>query len=71
MGDQHLPDAGRRHPHPAKPGAAVGELAVGAVDLAPLLGQLQDRLDLLVQQAVDRAAAGRPASRPLAGPANG
>jgi hypothetical protein len=38
----------------------VGELAVGAVDLAPLLGQRQDRLDLLVQQPVDRAAAGRP-----------
>jgi hypothetical protein len=38
----------------------VGELAVGAVHLAPLLRQLQDLLDLLVQQAVDRATTGGP-----------
>ena len=35
----------------------MGELAVGAVDLAPLLGQLQDLLDLLGEQSVDGAAA--------------
>jgi hypothetical protein len=33
---------------------------MGAVDLAPLLGQLQDLLDLLLQQAVDRATTGGP-----------
>ena len=38
----------------------MGELAVGAVDLAPLLGQVENLLDLLVQQAVDRAAASGP-----------
>jgi hypothetical protein len=37
----------------------VGELAVGAVDLAPLLEQPQDLGDLPVQQAVHRAATGR------------
>ena len=40
----------------------MGELAVGAVDLAPLLGQVENLLDLLLQQAVDRAAAGGPAN---------
>jgi hypothetical protein len=47
-----------------------------AVDLAPLGGQLQDLLDLLVQRAVDGAAAsgpvgrraGRPAGRPTIDP---
>lgn len=47
-----------------------------AVDLAPLDGQLQDRLDLLGQQAVDRSAAsgpvgqrpGRPADLPTVDP---
>ena len=57
VGDQHPVDAGRRHPHPVQVGAAVRKLAMGAVDLAPLLGQLEDRLDLFVQQAMDRAAA--------------
>jgi hypothetical protein len=33
---------------------------MGAVHLAPLLGQLEDLLDLLVQQPVDRAATGGP-----------
>ncbi|HSO56027.1 MAG TPA: hypothetical protein VL330_25530, partial [Actinomycetes bacterium] len=38
----------------------MGELAMGAVHLAPLLRQLQDLLDLLLQQAVDRATTGGP-----------
>ena len=54
----------------------MGKLAMRAVDLAPLDGQLQDRLDLLVQQAMDRAAAsgpvgqrpGRPADLPTVDP---
>jgi hypothetical protein len=53
---QHAAHAGRRHPHPRQVGAAVGELAVGAVDLAPLLGQPHDRGDLPVQQATHRGA---------------
>jgi hypothetical protein len=48
----------------------VGELAVGAVDLAPLGGQPQDLLDLLVQQALDHPAAGGPV-RQCAGGAPG
>ena len=47
-----------------------------AVDLAPLVGQVENLLDLLVQQAVDRAAAsgpvgqraGRPAGLPTIDP---
>ncbi len=46
----------------------MGELAVGAVDLAPLLGQLQDCLNLLVEQAVDRATAGGPVGQRAGGP---
>ncbi len=54
----------------------MGELAVGAVDLAPLLGQVQDLLDLLIEQPVDRAAtsgpvgqrAGRPPGLPTVDP---
>jgi hypothetical protein len=60
--------AQQRDPHPAQPGAAVGELAVGAVDLAPLLGQVKDLLDLLVEQAVDCAAAGGPVHKRAGGP---
>jgi len=47
----------------------MGELAVGAVDLAPLLGQVENLLDLLVQQAVDRAAAGGPVGKRAGRPA--
>jgi hypothetical protein len=37
----------------------VGELAMGSVDRSPLLGQLQDRLNLSAQQPVDGVAARR------------
>ena len=47
----------------------MGELAVGAVDLAPLLGQVENLLDLLVQQAVDRAAASGPVGKRAGRPA--
>ena len=56
---QNPAHGGRRHPHPAQVGAAVGELAMRAVDLAPLVEQRQDLGDLLVEQPVHR----RPARR--------
>src|SRR5215217_3068453 len=51
--------AGETHP-PFQIGAAVSELAVGTVELAPLIEQPQDLGDLPVQQAVHRAATRRP-----------
>jgi hypothetical protein len=54
----------------------VGELAVGAVDLTPLLEQLNDLGDLVGEQPVQRAAArtaigqlvGGAAPKPRVGP---
>ncbi len=54
----------------------MGELAVGAVDLAPLVEQRHDLGDLPVEQAVQRAAArtavfelvGGAAAKPPVGP---
>jgi hypothetical protein len=40
-----------------------------AVDVAPLLGQLQDLLDLFLQQAVDGAAPTGPVGQHAGGPA--
>ena len=45
----------RRHPHPVQVGAAVGELAVRPVDLAPLVEQRHDLGHLVPEQAVHRA----------------
>jgi hypothetical protein len=53
---QHPAHAGRRHPHWLRLRATMGELAMGAVDLAPLLEQSHDLSNLPVQQAVQRAA---------------
>ena len=36
------PHGGRGHPHPRQVGSAVGQFAVGPVDIAPLLEQRQD-----------------------------
>jgi len=44
----------------AEPGAAVGQLAMTAVDLVPVLEHSDDRLPLPAQQAVQRVPAGRP-----------
>ena len=57
--EQHPQHRRRRDPHPAQVGAAVRELAMRAIDLAPLVGQLEDRLDLLGPSA--RAPPARPA----------
>jgi hypothetical protein len=73
---QHAAHAGRRHPHPLQGGAAVSQLAVGAVDLAPRIEQPHDLGDLLLEQAVHRAAArglvgelaGGAATQPPEGP---
>ena len=51
--------------HHAEPGAAVGELAVRAVDLTPRLEQLHDRLALTIKQAVQRATARRLVTQPI------
>jgi hypothetical protein len=66
LGRQDPLDAGRRHPHPAQIRATVGELAVGAVDFAPLMEQLDDLGDLLGQQPMDRTTA-RVAASTLGG----
>ena len=47
----------------------MGELAVGAVDLAPLVEQPHDLGDLLVQQAVHRAAPAGSVGQLAGGPA--
>lgn len=49
---QHLPHRGFGHPQPMKVGAAVGQLAVGAVDLAPFGVQRHDLRPLALQQPV-------------------
>jgi len=67
LGQQHPPHTGGRHPHPLQVGAAVGELAVRAVGLAPLVEQPDDLGDLIVEQPVDRVAAGRQVLQPLGG----
>jgi hypothetical protein len=56
---EHAAHAGRRDPYPAEVAAAVGQLAVGAVDLAPLAEQRHDLGDLVGEQAVHGAAARR------------
>jgi hypothetical protein len=53
---QNAPDGGRRDPHQPEVAAAVRELSVRPVDLAPRLEQLKDRGDLLRAQAVQRAS---------------
>jgi hypothetical protein len=53
---QNAPDGGWGDPHLADVAAAVRELAMRAIDIAPALEQLEDRGDLLGAQAVDRAA---------------
>ena len=57
--EQHPPHGGRGHPHPAQVRAAVRELAVRAVGLAPLLEQRQDLGAPRSEQPVHR----RPARR--------
>jgi hypothetical protein len=57
--DQHAPKRGWRHPHQTLVGAAVGELAVRAVDGAPTFGDVEDGGDLLGQQRMDRMPAWR------------
>jgi hypothetical protein len=59
--EQHSPHAGRRDPDPTQVGAAVGQLAVTALDLTPLVEQRHDLGRLLGQQAVHR----RPARWPV------
>ena len=48
----------RSHPHPAQIGAVVSELAVGPVDLTPLVEQRQNLRGLLGQDGVHRARPG-------------
>ena len=57
VSSQNALDGGRRHPHPAEVGAAVGELAMRAVELAPLVGQLEDRAISSGLERVHRRAA--------------
>ena len=61
VSSQNTTERGRRDPHPPDVGAAVGELAVGAVDLTPLLGDGQYGVDLARCQGVQ----GDPARRPV------
>ena len=68
FGGQHPAHRGLAGVHQPDPRAAVGELAVRAVDLAPGLEQLDDRGTLPAQQSVQRVPARRsvlqrPASR--------
>jgi hypothetical protein len=57
----------RRHPHPFQVGAAVGQRAIAAVDVAPLVVQRHDLGHLVIEQTVPRAAPGaRSASSPAA-----
>jgi len=56
MCSQNTADGGRRYPDESQVAAAVRELSMGAVDIAPALEQLEDRGHLLGAQAVDRAA---------------
>jgi hypothetical protein len=65
--EKHATHARRRHPHPVKVGAPVGELAMRAVDLAPFVEQGQDRIDLLGQRAVHRGPARCPVGQLAAG----
>ena len=53
---QNAADGRRRDPHRSRVAAAVRELAMRTVDLAPALEQLEDRGHLLGAQAVHRAA---------------
>ncbi len=57
---RHPQHGGGRHPHLPHIRAAVGQLAMGPVDGAPLFDQLQDRLLLPPKQPMDRVAARRP-----------
>jgi GAF domain-containing protein len=54
VSSQNAADGRRRDPHRVRVAAAVRELAMRAIDLAPLLKELKDRLDLLGTQAVQR-----------------
>ncbi len=58
--DQDAAERGRRDPHQMLVGAAVGQLAMRAVDGAPAFGHVEDRGDLLGQQRVHRMPARRP-----------
>jgi len=68
-GVKYSPDGGRGDPHPGQVGAAVGEFAVGSVDLAPFLEQGQDLGCLIGQDPVHREPARRPVGQPAEGPA--
>jgi hypothetical protein len=46
--------------HQIQAGTAVGQLAVRAVDLAPLFGQLADRFPFPVQQGMQRGVRAGP-----------
>ena len=54
---QHPIDGRRRRPHPLLVGAAVSELAMGPVHVAPLVEQRQDLSLLPLQEPVDRVPA--------------
>ena len=52
-------DARGRHPDPVLVGASVGELAMGAVDVGPLLEHRNDLGLFPVEQAMDRVTSRR------------
>ena len=56
MSSQDTTDGRRRDPHRMRVAAAVRELAMRAIDIAPLLEQLEDRGHLLGSQTVQRGA---------------
>src|SRR3954454_24006224 len=64
--EQHPQHGRRRDPHASEVGAAVRELAMRAIDLAPLRRELEDRADLLRPERVHRPPA-RPAILQRAG----
>lgn len=54
LGDEDSQHRGLADVDKIKPRAAVRQLAMGTVDLAPLLGQLEDRRTLPIEQRVQR-----------------